>query len=136
MALSLDQEVVRLREQVAQLLALVGELRGTIEQQQAHIAKLVKMTFGRTGERIEGPTLFDALPAEPLPTPAASDTPLSPGEPASKRKGHGRKSNSADLPRRREELDLSEASITCRSTARKRSSPAKAGPYRALACAI
>ncbi|HUR49784.1 MAG TPA: IS66 family transposase [Acidimicrobiales bacterium] len=113
MALSLDQEVVHLREQVAQLLALVGELRGTIEQQQSHIAKLGKMTFGRTSERIEGPTLFDALPAEPPPIPAASDTPLSPREPASKRQGHGRKSNSANLPRRREEWDLSDAEKGC-----------------------
>ena len=42
MGMSLEQEVVLLREQVAQLLALVGELRATIDQQQAHIARLVK----------------------------------------------------------------------------------------------
>jgi hypothetical protein len=38
--------------------------------QQAHILRLVKMTFGPGGERIEGPTLFDGLDAE-------SDSPLS-----------------------------------------------------------
>ena len=56
MGMSAEQEVVHLREQVAQLLAdntqlqaqlrevlaLVGELRGTIEKQQTHIGKLVK----------------------------------------------------------------------------------------------
>ena len=127
MALSPDQEVVHLREQVAQLLAdntqlhaqlrevlaLVGELRGTIESQQAHIAKLVKMTFGRSSERIEGPTLFDTLPAEPPPAPPVSDTPVSREPPAPKRTGHGRKPNPANLPRRREELDLSEAEKLC-----------------------
>ena len=113
MALSRDQEVVQLREQVAQLLALVGELRGTIESQQAHIAKLVKMTFGRSSERIEGPTLFDDHAPEPPPTPVASDTPVSLETPAPKRTGHGRKPNPANLPRRREELDLSEAEKVC-----------------------
>ena len=117
MGMSLEQEVVLLREQVAQLLALVGELRATIDQQQAHIARLVKMTFGRANERVEGPTLFDDLLDDPLP----SDTPLSP-EPTEpdepmvlvpKRKGHGRKKNSADLPRRREESTLGEAEKAC-----------------------
>jgi len=69
------------------------------------------MTFGRSGERIEGPTLFDGLEGEPA--PPASDTPVAPEEPAPKRKGHGRKKNPADLPRKREELDLSEAEKLC-----------------------
>ena len=34
MGMSAEREVVHLREQVAQLLALVGELRGVIEKQQ------------------------------------------------------------------------------------------------------
>jgi len=71
MAMSPKREVHTLREQVAQLLAdnthlkaqlqevltLVGQLRGTIETQQAHIAKLVKMTFGPKSERVKGPAL-------------------------------------------------------------------------------
>jgi transposase len=130
MAMSPEPDVFTLREQVAQLLAdnthlnarvqellaLVGELRGTIEKQQDHIAKLVKMHFGRTSERIEGPTLFDDLPAggpdESAPPPV---TPVIP-EPdvlVPKRKGHGRKPNPANLPRRREEIDLSEAEKVC-----------------------
>jgi len=126
MAMSPELEVHTLREQVAhlladnthlnarvqELLALVGELRGTIEKQQDHIAKLVKMHFGRTSERIEGPTLFDDLPTEPA-TP-----PVAPGIPehvvlVPKRKGHGRKPNPASLPRRREEIDLSAAEKVC-----------------------
>ena len=57
MAVSLELEVLTLREQVVhlladntrlhaqvqELLALVAELRGTIERQQDHIAELVKM---------------------------------------------------------------------------------------------
>ncbi len=126
MAVSPEHEVLALREQstqllavnthlhahVQELLALVAELRGTIAAQQDHIAKLLKMHFGRTSERIEGPTLFDDLPDEPV-TP-----PVTPGRPepevlVPKRKGHGRKRNPANLPRRREEIDLSEAEEVC-----------------------
>ena len=67
---ALRAENARLQAQLAEVLALVQQLRGTIEKQQAHIDKLVKMSFGRSGERVEGPTLFDGL--EP------DDTPVSP----------------------------------------------------------
>jgi transposase len=107
-------ENARLHAQVQELLTLVAELRGTVEKQQDHIAKLVKMHFGCQSERIEGPTLFDDLPGggpdEPAPV-----TPVLP-EPdvlVPKRKGHGRKPNPANLPRRREEIDLSEAEKVC-----------------------
>jgi len=105
----------RLHAQVQELLALVAELRGTIERQQDHIAKLVKMHFGRTSERIEGPTLFDHLPDEPVPTPVASAAPvvIERDVLAPRRKGHGRKPNSANLPRRREEIDLGDAEKLC-----------------------
>ena len=125
MGISLEQEVVLLREQKAQLLAanahlqaqlqevlaLVGQLRQTIDKQQAHIDKLVKITFGRSSERVPGPTLFDDVSPP-------SDTPMSPITPepevlVPKRKGHGRKKNAARLPRQREVLDLSEAEKLC-----------------------
>ncbi|MCE9564585.1 MAG: IS66 family transposase zinc-finger binding domain-containing protein [Planctomycetes bacterium] len=126
MALSPQNEVLTLREQNAQLLAdnthlkaqlqevltLVGQLRGTIEKQQDHIAKLVKMTFGRKSERVEGPTLFDDLPDEPA-TPPASPVIAEPEVLVPKRKGHGRKPNPATLPRQREEIDLSDAEKVC-----------------------
>ena len=110
MEMSPEQEVVHLREQVVQLLALVGELRGTIDRQQSHIAKLVKLTFGRRGERVEGPTLFDDDEASP---PPAAPTIPEPEESVTKRKGHGRKPNPANLPRKREEIDLSDAEKVC-----------------------
>lgn len=124
--MSLEHEVVTLREQNAQLLAtnthlqaqlhellaLVNQLRGTIEKQEQHIAKLVKMTFGPKSERVLGPTLFDTIAAPP-----PDDTPASVPPPATewvpKRKGHGRKPNPATLPRQREVLDLSEAEKVC-----------------------
>ena len=126
MALPPQYELITLREQVAQLLAdntqlkaqlqevltLVGQLRGTIEKQQDHIARLVKMTFGRKSERVEGPTLFDNPPDEPA-APPVSPVTAEPGVLVPKRKGHGRKPNSAKLPRRREVIDLSDAEKVC-----------------------
>ena len=110
MGMSPEHEVAVLREQVAQLLALVGELRSMIDRQQTHIAKLVALTFGRRSERVEGPTLFDT--AEP-PPPAVPPVDPDPSRPVPKRKGHGRRPNPADLPRRREEIDLSDAEKIC-----------------------
>jgi transposase len=109
-------ETARLHAQVQALLTLVAELRGTIEKQQDHIAKLVKMHFGRKSERIEGPTLFDDLPGGGPDEPATP--PVAPVIPESevlvpKRKGHGRKPNPANLPRRREEIDLSDVEKVC-----------------------
>jgi transposase len=133
MELSLEHEVVTLREQNAQLLAnntqlladnthlkaqlqevltIVGQLRVTIEKQQDHIDKLVKMTFGRKSERVKGPTLFDNPPDEDAPSPA-SPVRAEPDVLVLKRKGHGRKPNSAKLPRQREVIDLPDAEKVC-----------------------
>ena len=59
---ALRAEVAHLRRVNQELLGTVTELRATVEQQQAHIDKLVRMTFGRKSERITGPTLFDDTP--------------------------------------------------------------------------
>ena len=98
---------------IAELRSVVAELRKQIESQQAHIHRLVKITFGRGGERVEGPTLFDgmAVPDAEVPTPVEPPTPEAP--PAMKRKGHGRRCKPKDLPRRREEIDLSDAEKVC-----------------------
>jgi transposase len=103
---------------IAELRAVVADLRKQVEAQQAHIHRLVKMTFGRGGERVEGPTLFDGLDlpdAEQPPPPVESSTPETVPEvpPAAKRKGHGRRRKPADLPRRREEVDLGAAEKVC-----------------------
>jgi transposase len=98
MAMSLQQEVVHLRVKVAQL--------------RQQIDRLVKMTFGRKSERVEGPTLFDDL----LDDAILNDAPAPPEQPepvVRVRKGHGRQKNSADLPRRREELPPSDAQMSC-----------------------
>jgi len=101
-----------LNAQLQEALALVGQLRATIEKQQNHIDKLVKMTFGRQSERVEGPTLFDDLLDEPG-TPPVSPVISEPELVAPRRKGHGRKPNPANLPRRREVIDLSDAEKVC-----------------------
>jgi transposase len=99
-----------------ELLATVAELRATVEKQQAHIDRLVRITFGRRSERVAGPTLFDGLP-DPDPAPPAADFPHAAEPPAEsaahRRRGHGRRPRPADLPRERVEIDLSEAEKAC-----------------------
>src|SRR5437763_995651 len=98
---------------IAELRGVVADLRKQVEAQQAHIHRLVKRTFGRGGERVEGPTLFDGIdpPEAEVPPPVAPPA-LEPPAPR-KRKGHGRRRKPADLPRRREEIDLSDAEKRC-----------------------
>jgi transposase len=98
---------------IAELRGVVAELRKQIESQQAHIHRLVKIAFGRGGERVEGPTLFDGmvLPEGEVATPIERPTPEA--RPMSRRKGHGRRCKPKDLPRRREEIDLSDAEKVC-----------------------
>jgi transposase len=98
---------------IAELRGVVAELRKQIEAQLAHIHRLVKITFGRGGERVEGPTLFDGIvvPEAEIPTPVEPATIEVP--PTTKRKSHGRRRKPKDLPRRREEIDMSEAEKVC-----------------------
>jgi transposase len=101
-----------LKQMVAELLATVTQLRTTIDQQQAHIQYLVRLTFGRRSERVEGPTLFDlsARAEEAVSAPP----PEVPGPTAvGKRRGHGRRPHRAELPREREVLDLTEVERAC-----------------------
>jgi transposase len=115
---TLRTENVLLRQQVQQLLLTVNELRAQVEKQQAQIDYLVRQTFGRKSERVEGPTLFDELPEpEPEATSPSNSTPTE-DEPtitvaAHQRRGHGRKPLPKDLPRQELELDLTEAEKRC-----------------------
>src|SRR5262245_31820202 len=112
----LRAEAAHLRRVNQELLATVAELRATVERQQAHIDRLVRMTFGRRSERVAGPTLFDGLP-DPDPPPPTADSPAvpdTPPEPATpRRRGHGRRPRPADLPKERVEIDLTEAEKSC-----------------------
>ena len=67
---ALHQKLTHADAVIAELRSVVAELRKQIDAQQAHIHRLVKITFGRGGERVEGPTLFDGLDAEADPRPA------------------------------------------------------------------
>ena len=109
--MQLPSDLATCQQMLRELLATVAQLRTTVEQQQAHIHYLVRLTFGRRSERVEGPSLFDGL-AEPEPAPAP--------EPKTeavvvvqKRPGHGRRPRLADLPREREVIDLTEAEKAC-----------------------
>src|SRR5437868_11952793 len=101
----LRQKLTHADAVVAELRGVVSELRKQIETQQAHIHRLVKITFGRGGERVEGPTLFDGLDveADPAPVIVVEATPDAEA-PVTKRKGHGRRRKPKDLPRCREEI--------------------------------
>ena len=72
----LRQRLTQAEAMIVELRGVVAELRKQIDLQQAHIHRLVKITFGRGGERVEGPTLFDAMaaPEAPLPPPVESPT--------------------------------------------------------------
>jgi hypothetical protein len=97
-----------LKQMVAELLATVTQLRTTIDKQQAHVRYLVRLTFGRRSERVEGPTLFDlSAPAEEAMSAPPPDVPGP--TVVGKHRGHGRRPRRADLPREREVLDLTEA---------------------------
>lgn len=110
----LERENADLRATVAELRAVVADLRATVAKQQAHLDRLVKMTFGRTSERVVGPTLADAVALPPPDESALTPTPPSdpPANPT-RRRGHGRRPVAADLPVERVEIDLSEAEKAC-----------------------
>ena len=113
---ALRAEAAHLRRVNQELLATVAELRSQVEKQQAHIDRLVRRTFGRSSERLTGPTLFDGLLDADAPPPIAEGPPLpgAPPEPATaRRRGHGRRPRPADLPRERIEIDLTEAEKAC-----------------------
>jgi hypothetical protein len=101
-----------LKQMVAELLATVTHLRTILDKQQAHIQYLVRRTFGRRTERVDGPTLFD-LRAATEEAVSASPTAVPDPQGSGKRRGHGRRPRCADLPREREVLDLTEAEKAC-----------------------
>jgi hypothetical protein len=110
----LRQKLTHAEAVIAELRAVVADLRRQIDAQLAHIHRLVKMTFGRSSERAEGPTLFDGLDADADPTPTiVVEAVPEPEAPAPKRKGHGRRPKPKDLPRRPEVIDLTEAEKVC-----------------------
>jgi hypothetical protein len=111
--ITLPHDAATLQQMVHELLATIGELRSTVEKQQAHIHYLVRMTFGRRSERLDGPTLFDAQAGlEPGPPPPAP-TPPPDAAVVVKRPGHGRRRRPRDLPRERVEVDLTDAEKAC-----------------------
>ncbi|QEL15580.1 IS66 family transposase [Limnoglobus roseus] len=127
----LDRENAHLRATVAELHAVVADLRRTIEGQQAHIDRLVKMAFGRTSERVVGPTLFDAGPPPGVEAgvsrlPRPSDPPSNPP----RGRGHGRRPVATDLPVERVGIDLSEAAQACPCGGEMRVRVGLGGPAR------
>jgi transposase len=111
----LRQKLTHAEAVIVELRGVVADLRRQIDAQQAHIHRLVKMTFGRSSERANGPTLFDGVDPELDPTPTIVVDAVPESEaPTPKRKGHGRRAKPTDLPRRPEVIDLSDAEKVCR----------------------
>jgi transposase len=112
---ALRAEAAHLRRVNQELLATVAELRATIEKQQAHIDRLVRMTFGRRSERVTVPNLCDNVPdPDSAPAAATPTTAIPPPEAVTpRRRGHGRRPLPADLPRERVEIDLTDAEKAC-----------------------
>src|SRR3954447_16899298 len=81
----LHQKLIHAEAVIAELRGVVADLRKQIEAQRAHIHRLVKITFGRGGERVEGPTVFDGMDPSEAEVPTLDErlTPESP--PATKR---------------------------------------------------
>jgi len=108
----LPHDLTTCQQMIRELLTTIAELRSTVEKQQAHIHYLVRMTFGRRSERLEGPTLFDGT-AGPEPQPTSAPAPQPDAVVEAKRTGHGRRSRSRALPSERVEIDLTEAEKSC-----------------------
>jgi transposase len=112
----LREEVTHSRRVDRELLGTVADLRDTVERQQAHIDRLVRMTFGRRPERVTGPTLFDDArdpePVAPVDVPSVDPNPTE-GSTTFRRRGHGRRPRPVGRPRERVEVDLTEAEKAC-----------------------
>jgi len=109
----LPEDVATCQQMLRELLATVAALRATVDQQQAHIQYLVRMTFGRRSERVEGPTLFDGLTdPQPEPAPAPAEAQTEEVVVRQQHRGH-RRQRPGDLPRQHEVLDLTEAEKHC-----------------------
>src|SRR5271165_2680256 len=109
----LPEDVATCQQMLRELLATVAALRATVDQQQAHIEYLVRMTFGRRSERVEGPTLFDGLTdPQPEPAPAPAEAQTEEVVVRQQHRGH-RRQRPGDLPRQHEVLDLTEAEKHC-----------------------
>lgn len=137
----LDADNARLRATVAELRDLVADLRRQLDRQQLAIDRLTKTAFGRSSERLPGPTLAD--PPSPADRPRSEgDTPLSrPASPPAtlpRRGRHGRRRPSPDLPVERVVIDLSDAEKVCPCCGQERvrvglSEPSRRHDYRPAA---
>ncbi len=110
--LAWQRENEHLRHLNATLLDTITKLNSQIEQLQNRLDWLVRQHFGRRSERLnpDQGVLFPDPEGEPDPTP------LPPPEEETvvvKRKGHGRRPASKELPRETEVLDVPEAEKKC-----------------------
>jgi transposase len=112
-ATHLPDDVPTCQQMLRELLGTLKQLRSTIDKQQAHIDYLVRMTFGRRSERVEGPTLFDGVASEPEPEPTPATEPATDEGRVHKRRGHGRRKRLAELPREPEVRDVTQVEKAC-----------------------
>jgi transposase len=108
----LPEDLATCQQMLRELLATVSELRTLVDKQQVHIDYLVRRTFGRSSERVEGPTLFDGLvdtDAEVPPVPAQPE----PEVVVRAKRPRRRRQRPTNLPRQHAVVDLTEAEKAC-----------------------
>lgn len=148
----LEAENAQLRASVGELRELVAELRQQIEQQQVTIDRLTRIVFGRSSERLDGPTLDDTHDTSTSSDNglSLSDTAMSLGPSSSSsatatrsphRSRHGRRRPSAELPVERVVIDLCDAEKPCPCCGELRvrvgtSEPSRRHDYRPAAIVI
>jgi transposase len=111
-AIHLPDDLATCQQMLRELLVTVSQLRSTVDKQQAHIQYLVRMTFGRRSERVEGPTLFDGL-ADPEPEPSPAPPAVEAAEVVVKKKKKRGRNRHEHLRRERDVLHLTEAEKAC-----------------------
>jgi transposase len=113
---------VAMPSDVAGCQCLIRELMTTVQQRDRQLTavehrleQLLRRLYGPRSERYDSsqPNLFDQCPPPPEPPPPTeADEPESPVR-RKKKKGHGRRPLPKDLPRKRQEHDLTEAEKLC-----------------------
>lgn len=121
-AATLPDDVARLKSLVSELLAAMTRLQGDNERLRHRLDQLLRRVYGRKSEKLDPAQLLLFLQEVESPEEPALDAP-GPVEGAAsvetetirvtRRKGHGRRALPANLPRVRQEHDLSEAAKLC-----------------------
>lgn len=122
---SLPDDLSVCQHMIRELLATLKDRDRELDGVRHRLDQLLRRLYGPRSERLDPnqPTLFDGLFPSPAdaPAPTSEDAPEEAATAARpKKKGHGRQELPKNLPRRREEYDLTEAEKLCPCCAQPR----------------